>query len=49
MAGRGGSGLGMGVVADGGAIALVEWEGGSESTLVSLLDGLGRGTICKDR
>ena len=37
----------MGAVVDGGAIALVEWEGGSESALVSLRDGLGRGTACK--
>ena len=41
--------MGMVVVAGGGAIALVEWEGGSESALVSLLDGLGRGTVCKTR
>ena len=35
----------MGMVADGGATALVEWEGGSESTSDSLRDGLGRDTV----
>ena len=29
----------------GAAGALVDWEGGSESTSDSLLDGLGRGTV----